>query len=384
MARVLHPSGGAALAVSHSRIPFTNISGRTCTELQTFYANWTYSAVLESGSTSTATVRAAIEYPSGTFTALTTDGTTRDTIIAGGQNVSAPLRATGLNIPNGAVFWIRTRCLVTGGDGFMARNYQNGVAFEGGTIQGFTSVTNDGNDFTVGGTQTTNAGAAYGPMAVCSNEIENKVRSFALFGDSIMRGNFSNFISFGEVGTVGAGYTYLNLSFSGAKFVDGGNQNPARRIALARAAGCTDVIMNYPINDISSGTTNATIQTAMTNLWTNLKSGGFSRIVQATCTHRTIDGTSPGTPMTTPAGAYTGGTSSFRSLMNTWIRGRTLGTSSTPDTIFEMADTLETARDSGLWLNPTVNVQSDGLHPSVTGSTTSGNALTARLLATGY
>lgn len=383
--RVLHADSVAALGQSHSRVAYVNLTGRPITNLEVFYANFSYNASVQYAPTSSLSVRAGVEYPSGTKLAgLTTDGTTRDITIAGGA-IGTVLKASGLNIPAGATYYINTRCLSIGGDGNIPRAYANAQPFNGVNVIGWTGAA-DGSDYTTSGSQPNVSGKAYGAFAVCSREVGNKQKVFAIFGDSIARGNIQGKSVF-EDGILNAGYSFMNFSFSGSQINAGGNNSPNYKIALARAVGCSEVIMNYPVNDLINynGTTVtlATIQAAFTNLWTNLKSGGFIKIIQATCTPNTTDATSPGTPVTTPAGSFTGGSGSYRSVINAWFRSRTLGTVSTPDIIYEMSDVLESARDSGLWLNPPTNTV-EGRHPSVAGATTVCTDVTSKFPSWGY
>lgn len=378
MARVLHASTGSATPLAHSRVPYTNISGRACTSIEVFYTNWTYGAVNEYAGTSTATVRAAIEYPAGTITPLTTDGTNRDVVIAAGENVSLALKASGLNIPAGAVFWIRTRCKATGGDGLMTRVYNNGSTYEGGTIQAWTG-TDDGSDYTTSGSQPTLAGQAFGPAAICSREIGNPATSFALIGDSIVRGGSSGGISYLELAAIAKGRTYLNVSYPGAAVSTFSNYNMPRRRALLKAANCLDCLMGYPVNDLSAGRTNSQIQTDMIALWTALKGDGFGKIIQSTCSPKTI--TNITTPAPTPTGAFTGGAASFRSVHNTWLRAQA-GLANRPDFIYELSDVWEASRDSGTWKD--TSVTTDFLHPTATAATEAGNNLTTYLGSIGY
>lgn len=377
--RTLHADTVSTYAISHSRVPYTNISGRDITTLEVFYTHWSYNAALEWTPTSSISVRAALEYPAGTMTPLFDESGNRDITIAGG-GIGAVLLSSGVTIPNGAVYYIRTRCISSGGDGAITRAYIHNATYEGGTVLGYMGTTNDGSDYTLSGAQPTLTGKAYGPTAICSRETGNKPRFFAICGDSISRGGQSGGVSLSEVGIAAAGYSYVNFSFSGAK-LQSNTIMPLRR-NLMRALGVTDIVMNYPVNDLINSRTIAQIQTDFTTLWTNLKSDGIQKIIQATCLPYTTDATSPGTIVTTPTGAFTGGAASYRSQINAWLRS-VVGQAQKPDYIFEFADVLESSRDSGLWLNPATNTP-DGLHPSATGATTAGNSLKTLLQSVGF
>lgn len=360
-----------------SRIVYINLKSAPITTARVFYGTWLFNATSEYP-TGKLEVRAGLEYPlGGTIYPLYSKQGSRDLFLA--SNSEDYLEATGINIPAGASFAIRTRA-IAGTGGTIPKTYANNLVFNGVAIQGHAG-TNDGSDFTLGGTQPTNSNTVYGPFAVCSYETTNKAKSFAIFGDSIYQGNIVG-VSIAESAIKNASCGFLNLARSGAKLQ--GGANPSRRISLARLTGCTEVMMNYPVNDLEASRSVAQIKADFTSLWTNLKTAGFSKITQGTCFPRTTDATDPSTPKSTPAGAYTGGAASFRSLINEWMRsGISLGTATTPDYIFEQSDILETARDTGLWLNPTVNTY-DGIHPSATGATTVATAGTTFLQSKGY
>jgi hypothetical protein len=378
MARVLHASALIAAALSHSRIPFRNLSGRTCTMLEVLYTNWGYNASSELGATSSVTIRAAIEYPAGVITPLTTDGTTRDISLSSSQFVGEALKASGLNIPSGAIFWIRTRAIVSGGDGLMAAAYTNTASFEGGTIQAWTG-SNDGSDFTLTGNQPTSVGAAFGPAAVCSRELENPQTSFAIIGDSIARGSSSGFVSYAEIAAQARGGMYLNVAFPSARINHNDNRTMPRRRALLKAANCLDCIIGFPMNDFTGSFSNSSIQSSFISFWTTLKADGFRRIIQCTCSPKTV--TDINTPDPSPAGVFTGGTNSARAQHNAWLRTQ-VGLANRPDMLYEFADILESARDTGVWRNSLVTT--DFLHPNIFGSSFAGDDMGNFLQSAGY
>ncbi len=378
MARVLHAATSGAFPLSHSRIPYRNLSGRACTTLEVLYSNWIYNATAETGSTATITVRAAIEYPAGVITPLTTDGATRNTAITPAMYVSNALKASGLNIPSGAIFWIRTRAIVSGGDGLISTAYDNAATFEGGTVQGWTGA-NDGSDYTTSGTQPTVTGSVFGPVAVCSREFGNPSRSFAILGDSIARGSSSSYVSYAEIAIQARGRMYLNVSYPASRINTASNKTMPYRRALLKAANCLDCMIGFPINDLGSGFSNATIQSDMITLWTNLKNDGFGSIIQCTCSPRTT--TDINTPEPAPAGFFTGGASSWRSVYNAWLRTQA-GLSNRPNYVYEFADILEQSRDSGKWKDATLTT--DFLHPNITGASFAGDDAGYFLQTIGY
>jgi hypothetical protein len=186
-------------------------------------------------------------------------------------------------------------------------------------------------------------------------------------------------VSYAVVGVLGAGYTYLNVAVSGSKITDGGNNLMPRRRALLKAANCLECIIGYPVNDLIAAKTNAQIQTAYIANWTALKGDGFGKIIQSTCSPKTV--TNISTPDTVPTGAFTGGAASFRSIHNAWLRSQA-GQANRPDFVYELSDVWETSRDSGTWKDTTVTT--DFLHPTATAATTAGNNLTTFLASIGY
>lgn len=371
---------------SNTRIPLVNNTGRALSPTDDvigfIFCNWTYTASIEYSPTSTLTVRAGVEYPNGTKIATTTDGSTRDITIAGGAT-GTHLKAPCPSIPNGATFWVNVKCLAAGGDGAMPVGYTGKATLNGGTITSDV-LTPDGSDYTTSGSIPVNpSDKGYGPSAVYIYSKKSKATSFLILGDSIARGFYGAGSSVYEDGINNAGYTYLNLAYSGGRVNAGANNTPTKRITLAQAAGCTDVFVGYPTNDLDNSISNATFAANFETLWTGLKSAGFKKIIQSTCLPKTTDATSPGTPDTTPAGAFTGGASSFRSQWNATLRGYTLGGSIRPDILHELADILESSRDSGLWLDPVANT-GDGTHPSLTGAGVVATDLTTKLGTWGY
>jgi hypothetical protein len=266
----------------------------------------------------------------------------------------------------------------------MPRAYTGKSSFNGGTITSQV-ITPDGSDYTtVGDIPTNPSDNGYGPYGVCAYGTDAKAISFGIFGDSIARGNYGTLSSVYEEGIIADGYTFINFAVSGGQLNSAPNNTPTRRMALAAATGCNHAIVGYGTNDIDIGNVAlATMQTNATTMWTNLKSNGFKKIIQSTILPKTTDATSPGTVDTTPTGGFTGGASSRRSQYNAWLRGLTLGTSTTPDNIHELADVLESTRDSGLWLNPVTNT-GDGTHPSNSGGATACTDLATKLNLWGY
>jgi len=145
--------------------------------------------------------------------------------------------------------------------------------------------------------------------------------------------------------------------------------------SLPMMSGCTHSLVLLGTNDLlNSARTFAQITGDLITIYKGLIAEGVKPVgvtipprtassdAWATTANQTFDKTN-----------YTGGASSLRSQINTWIRagggGNLVG-------YFELADIVETARDSGIWL---AGYTSDGTHPNVTGHTAIGAALSSAL-----
>jgi hypothetical protein len=72
-------------------------------------------------------------------------------------------------------------------------------------------------------------------------------------------------------------------------------------------------------------------------------------------------------------------------IINDFIRTRPLGTATTPNFIFDMADVFEPSRNSGTWaVLADVNQPTDWFHLSTVGATKSCTNLTAFLPTIGF
>jgi hypothetical protein len=154
---------------------------------------------------------------------------------------------------------------------------------------------------------------------------------------------------------------FLSLSKPGdtyAGFTGAGARTLGKR--LIALCGCNRMIDEYGLNDITAGTSAASIKTMAAALWADARTRGIGKILTTT---KTLKTTSTDfwktTASQTPVAGYEPG--GVREVVNTWIRA---GSDGLVDGFFEIADTIESGRNSGQWAAAAV-----GTTHTVTGST---------------
>ena len=296
-----------------------------------------------------ATYTASIEYPAGTIAAQIT------------WNGSAVKNAADLevfqsdyvkvNIPKGAVFFVR-----------VWRSSAVGIIYNkyGGLLDTEAGTTYSGECFTFGTTTADltmtpgqftnigNTGTGFRPQAIIAL---TTAPSLALFGDSRVN-NDSQLDTvtdgFGYVGELersfGMQYPTIKLSQSGERVFQALTRFTYR---MQIAAYCSHGVSNYGVNDFRDARSAATVladQKAFAAL--------FGKPMYV-CTVA---------PMANAGNTVTDATvNPLRTAYNAIIRK---GDESFAGTL-EIADIVETARDSGLWIS---GYTSDGLHANTTGS----------------
>ena len=198
--------------------------------------------------------------------------------------------------------------------------------------------------------------STYGPSsirAVAESDAKNK-RSYVLLGDSITIGYYDTNSAWDgwpkRVHTT-YGASFVNLAMGGATLSDtwGATSQNWQQVALAE--GCTDAIVALGVNDFNAAKTLLQAQTAFEVLVTRLQKSGL-RV--SACTLTPVCSTS-NVPSSWEA---------TRVAYNEWLRTKPLGL----DQVFDTADTLETARNSGIWKASHMNTgEATYLHPNATG-----------------
>lgn len=312
-----------------------------------------------------ATITAAVEYPVSTFTQVKFSGATQGTIIDGSYIVSDPVSVT---IPKGATFYSRAYFTNTAGIVFTAYG-SNTSSGEAATFAASGVV-----DQTMGGTVTASSGAVgYGPIAIIG---QTSVPSIAVLGDSRAAG--LNDTMSGTATGVGeitrsindtAPYTNLSIpSVTAAGIVTNG-QNSVR---LQMARYCSHVIFQLGTNDMSGGDDSSVLLAHAQQIRSWLPGRPF---YPCTVAPRTTSTDSWATTVNqTPISAE-----SRRVAYNAILRNGQMGGASG---FIEIADQVESARDSGLWKAP--GWTTDGIHESQTAHVAiqnSGAINTAAILA---
>ncbi len=343
------------------------------------YANWGVngSTFAEQSSGGTLTIAAAIEYPEGVFTQAKFGGATSGTGAAGTVISSDP--TTGLTIPEGALFWVRSYAIFASNGLYLDKvcNPAMGDAME----HDASTLTNK----TMGGTFVDEGtGFLYGPMAI---KTPHKRAVFYHIGDSRNQGTSDtkdSSLDLGEISrTIGEKYAYVSDGIAGDRafaYLASG----ASRTAIGTdgtvpggstyQVGVTHVICEYGINDQRPdlGRTLAQLQADWLSIW-----GSF-------LTRKVYQTTMP--PYCESGSNTVSTTNGVRTAANDWLRdgapisggvavavgtaGATrAGQAGHPLTgYFEVADVVESSRNSGLWKTPTPAYTTDFIHETQAGN----------------
>ncbi|RUT88012.1 MULTISPECIES: SGNH/GDSL hydrolase family protein [unclassified Mesorhizobium] len=317
------------------------------------------STKLETSVTGNISYKASIEYPAGTFTQVLFAGAT-----SGLATGTVPLLSdwVSVNIPNGEGFWVRTYAVAThsivfadatAGSNFWTCDFANGEAYEY-AASGIT-------DKTMGGTlvpnKTTNDAAIFHPTAIIGN---TRKPSVLLIGDSRVAGFGDFFNAAGDTGelarSIGPSLAYINAGSAGdtlSEFI----ASSVRRQALQQY--CSHVVVQTAINALRSGTgQNKTAATVLGEQQTIL--GYFSGKRRFTST------TSPSSTSSDSWATATGQTLNTNAAQIAAYNDAIRAGVANSDGFFEIADQVETARNSGKWkFDGTASKwTADGLHAS--------------------
>lgn len=328
--------------------------------LQLVFANWyvkSSATVGENTPGSDATYQAAIEYPSGSIAAIVTFGGATTGVAADGSTiVSDP---ASVKIPAGAAFFVRTFSTSTAG--ILFRNGSGGLNPNGGTTtsgEGWTfGVTTPNLVATPGPFANQQAGIYFGPTAIIGNTSRPTI---FITGDSRENNGVGydtasdGFGLTGEVNrSLGKVFATLNVGCASER-VNTIVTTPslyARRLALLQY--CSHVACGYGINDIIFDS--RTSAQAIADLQTLWASFGGRPVYQ-----RTLSPVSTSTDSwATTANQTTNASNAQRTAFNDSIRFMPAGLSG----VFDVADQVESARNSGIWK---AGYTADGTHGNQT------------------
>ena len=303
-----------------------------------------------------ATYCAAIEYPEGTFTQLTFGGNVAGTASAGQDMLSD---SVPVSIPEGASFWVRVHMVSTWGMVYFVgdsntpvsdQNYGERMEY---AASGIVDKTMGG---TIANTGTSVGRPLFSPIAIIAQTAKPSV---LLVGDSRVWGQRDTFDADGNKGELARGlgphFGYINVGSAGDSPSDYLASN-ARRTALAQ--WCSHVVSQAAINALRSGTgQNKTAAVVLAEQQQILALFPSKRRLTTTTMTRTTSTDSWAT-----VGNQTPIDVSARIIeYNDAIRAGVANSVG----YFEIADTLESARNSARWRAP--GFTTDGLHATPTG-----------------
>lgn len=349
---------------------------------------------VETNGTDPITVKASIEYPAGQMFPVTFNGAASVVIAPGGSVMSDPI---GITIAKGTLFWTRTYVVVTAGQKFPRGSFS--TASSSGQGHNYASGT-AGADVTVAGaTPTTVNEYVYCPAAILGLPADPGKAVVAIVGDSLVAGTGDNQIGWAER-WLNDNYSYQKVAYpseamSQWKPTTAGGAYCYRRAGLLSREGVTHVLAEHIVNDLGANSlpslqangflywqflsrigkvwaTTCTPQTSSTDAWATV--GNQTILSPALNEPRRLSWNAwlrDGAPMTA-AGAPQAIGASGGTVLRAGAVGHPLAG------YIELADVVESARDSGLWK---AGYSGDGTHPNTVGATAIAAALPA---AAGY
>lgn len=329
------------------RVQHQATTNAACGDISFVYGNWYLSAGLEVPGANNITVRASVDL-NGTLYPVFFDGS-RDVIIQPGATAqSDPL---GIDIAAGTLFWSRTFVTVAAAGMTWPLGIWTFIGAGEGNNRNAIPV-----DLTTSGVVPTVFETAYSPLVV-KGTTRLPQSAIALVGDSIMASlNDTLNRGFAERAIAGK-YGWTRCALIGDKAINFADPTKRFHRMSLWPFGISHAICDYGINDVTAGSSLAVIQANLTICWMTLAQRGI-KVYQTTLGPHTTSSDSWATTVNQTVTIH----EAVRVAVNDWIR-------TTPAPLsgfFELADTVETAHNSGKWINNGVanTYTSDGLHPS--------------------
>jgi|GEM_PF-1851851 len=332
----------------------THVARDTISSIQVIFPNFYCDSQLGELDAGNVSITASIEYPVGVYNQLKFSGAVAGHIPTKSYLASDPLT---IFIPDGARFFVKNFWV---GTSAVLQSVPSLTALAP-TIEACQTWLSGGVDSTMSNTSitATNSGLVLGPVAIIGKTAKD---TYWLAGDSRMIGinDPPNSIN-GGVGEVERAiqldHGYINAGLSGERlyymnFNAGWYTN---RLALSQY--CSKVISNLGINDCLDGWPWATPEVCI-NYFADTKFAG-KPVYWATLTPNSTS-TDSFTTLANQAPNFTNGT---RISINNTIRAGGYHLAG----YFEVADVVESARNSGLWKAP--GYTTDGLHGTALGNT---------------
>ncbi|MBS7541995.1 SGNH/GDSL hydrolase family protein [Ancylobacter oerskovii] len=355
------------------------------TELAVRFPNWFANRAgdkFETAVQAQVAVSASIEYPTGTLTQMSFAGASQGFIDAGGD-----LCTDFLPITLAAGAEIHVRIAVYGSVGYVHANFrQNDYAAEGCTAS--TSRTADlTRRFGTPDPATRSVGTW--PVGIIARTTHGGVLGI---GDSIVEGTGDAYAAddasdggFGLIGrAVSSSHAYISGAMAGDD-LETATRSCSNRLALARYV--KNIVFEHGVNSIAGGATLAAMQANMLALWTrgagSARTG--ARLFQTTLTPETNSTDSWATLENQTARTnFSISGSGVREQLNDWLRdgapllagvpvaAGTVGALRAGETdhplhgVFDVADVVESSRNSGKWkVDGTAGkYTADGIHPT--------------------
>lgn len=311
------------------------------TSLRLLFGNWRVDPPTgEVGSGASTTYTASIEYPAGTFKQVLFSGATSAVVPNLGEVISDEMAVT---IPLHAQFWIRT--WTNNATGILYVGKSEATNFGEAMEFGVTTT-----DKTMSGTIAAGGAGIVTPYAILG--VSNIMAPF-LWGDSRVFGQSDVYTNsrYNDIGiiarSIGPIGSYISCATPGdrAEIIAG---SLSLRSSLGKRF-CTSMISALGINDLNvNGRSAAQIYGNLQTIWSSMQP---LPIFQCT-----LDPVSSSTDSwATTANQTTAGSNAVRVALNQQLRESGLIAG-----VFELADQVETARDSGIWKAP--GYTADGLH----------------------
>ncbi len=316
----------------------------------------------EAGPGAAATINAAVEYPRGTLTRLTFNGSNTGTIPDNGRLLCDPI---GFAVPEGTK--VRVEYLVNCPSGIVLAYGVEGqldTTVTGDNCQLGTGALID-NTMTLDRTITNTTGAqGYGPCAVLSWTVKTSVFGN---GDSLFRGsgdggyaqasylgqeNFDGYVGYAER-SLGRQCAFIMCGVGGETAQSMAAASPsyyANRLALSKY--CSMHLMNFAANDLNTSRTGAQIIADLNTVADNFGLPAYWCTVLPVYPS-TTDG------YTTHAGMAANANNAQRVVLNTAARA---GQIKKLSGVFDTARIAEKGKDSGIWWTvPNARVVTDGV-----------------------
>lgn len=334
---------------------FNMVATENAGQVRVSYGNYYAGSSREADGPNPITVRAGIQYGtrSGTplFFPVYFNGKRDVTLDPGSLVESDPVF---VNIPKGATFQIRTYVTVASGGKWPYGVIQAQMSTYGDGVEQGTTTT----DKTTSGTVAGSNNFAYGPVAIRTTRTNRDTPAVAILGDSVSFGSGDSPQDHGYIyrGLRAGGLTVQHMGMPGATTEHFATWPEATKQRYRLAEACTSAVLATGTNDISASKTAADVQGFMTTMANNLRAEGMKKIYICTLPPRTTSTDS----WATTANQTQAATEAVRVAVNDWIRNTRTGF----DGYFEVADILETGRNTGIWK---AGYTGDGIHPNGTG-----------------